>query len=220
MKRVAVFGIAGFSGRYFEKYVAREELSSKFEFYGFGRDLNRAEHSGVFSYHQGDACEEREVLRFVDEIRPAYVLNVTGIFRAENFERFFAVNVGVSKAICEAVRRYVPDIKKLVFVGSAAEYGAIVVNPVKEESEVCPISLYGLSKLYQTLLSRYFFRNYDLPIVVARTFNILGEGLSPELSIGNFMKQIATQPDGGTIKVGNVSTSRDFLPISEVVHRY
>jgi len=220
MKRVAVFGIAGFSGRHFEKFVAGEGLGSKFEFYGFARDLSRAEHSGIFSYREGDACEDNEVLRFVDEVRPAYVLNFTGIFRAESFETFLAVNVGVSKAICEAVRHYVPDIKKLVFIGSAAEYGAILANPVKEEAEVRPISLYGLSKLYQTLLSGYFFRNYGLPTVVARTFNILGEGLSPQLSIGNFMKQIATLPDGGAIKVGNVSTSRDFLPISEVVRRY
>ena len=59
-----------------------------------------------------------------------------------------------------------------------------------------------------------------LSTVVARTFSTLGEGLSPQLSIGNFMKQIAALPDGGTIRVGNVSTSRDFLGISEVWRRY
>jgi GDP-4-dehydro-6-deoxy-D-mannose reductase len=74
--------------------------------------------------------------------------------------------------------------------------------------------------LYQTLLSGFFFRNYALPTVVARTFNILGEGLSPEVSIGNFMRQIAALPEGGVIKVGNISTTRDFLHISEVSRRY
>jgi GDP-4-dehydro-6-deoxy-D-mannose reductase len=220
MKRVAVFGIAGFSGRHFERFVASEGLGNKLEFFGFGRDLSRAEHSGIFSYREGDACEDNEVLRFVDEIRPAYVLNLTGIFRAESFEKFVAVNVGVSRAICEGVQCSDPDIQKIVFVGSAAEYGSTVANPVKEDADARPISQYGLSKLYQTLLSGFFFRNYGLPTVVARTFNILGEGLSPELSIGNFMKQIAALPEGGTIKVGNVSTSRDFLQISEVSRRY
>jgi GDP-4-dehydro-6-deoxy-D-mannose reductase len=220
MKRVAVFGITGFSGRHFERFVASEGLDSRFEFYGFGRDLPRAEHSGVFSYCEGDACEPIDVGRFLREVRPEYVLNVTGIFKAETFEKFMAVNVGVSQAICEAVRSHVPDTTKIVFVGSAAEYGSIARNPVKEDDDVCPVSIYGLSKLYQTQLSGYFFRNHRLPTVIARTFNILGKGLSPQLSIGSFMSQIEALPDGGIVKVGNLSTRRDFLHISEVVRRY
>jgi GDP-4-dehydro-6-deoxy-D-mannose reductase len=34
------------------------------------------------------------------------------------------------------------------------------------------------------------------------------------------MRQIEEAPKGGVIKVGNISTSRDFLDISEVVRRY
>jgi GDP-4-dehydro-6-deoxy-D-mannose reductase len=220
MKRVAVFGIAGFSGRHFERFVAGSGFSHEFEFFGFGRDLRRAEHSGLFSYHEGDACRESEVFRFLDDIQPAYILNLTGIFRAESFEKFLAVNVGISRTICEASLRSIADVRKLVFVGSAAEYGSPISNPVSEDTEPRPISQYGLTKLYQTLLSMYFFRNHALPAVVARTFNILGEGLSPELSIGNFVRQIAVLPKGGIVRVGNILTSRDFLPVSEVSRRY
>jgi GDP-4-dehydro-6-deoxy-D-mannose reductase len=220
MKRVAVFGIAGFSGRHFERFIASEGLARKFEFVGFGRDLGRAEHSGSFIYHEGDACEQAAVTKFVDEVRPAYVLNLVGIFRAESFEQYVAVHVGVAQSICDAVRLWDPEIQKLVLIGSAAEYGSRVSNPVREDAEAQPISEYGLSKLYQTLLCGYFFRNHRLPAVVARTFNILGDGLSPQLSIGNFVKQIAALRDGGTIRVGNLSTSRDFLNIAEVARRY
>jgi GDP-4-dehydro-6-deoxy-D-mannose reductase len=220
MRRVAVFGIAGFSGRHFERFVAGAGLSHEFEFFGFGKDLRRAENSGLFSYREGNACQESEVFEFVDDIKPTYVLNLTGIFRAESFEKFLAVNVDVSRAICEAVLRSNYSVQKIVFVGSAAEYGSPASNPIKEDAEARPISQYGLTKLYQTLLSGYFFRNHALPAVVARTFNILGEGLSPELSIGSFMRQITVLPEGGVVKVGNISTSRDFLPISEVSRRY
>jgi GDP-4-dehydro-6-deoxy-D-mannose reductase len=220
MPNVAVFGIAGFSGRHFERFVAGAGLSGEFKFFGFGKDLSRAERSGVFSYREGNACEKGEVFKFVNESQPTYVLNLTGTFRAQSFEEFLAVNVGVSQSICEAVRRSNSCVQKLLFVGSAAEYGSPVSNPVREDAEARPISQYGLSKLYQTLLSGYFFKNYALPTVVGRTFNILGEGLSPELSLGNFMRQIAALPEGGVIKVGNISTTRDFLPISEVSRRY
>jgi GDP-4-dehydro-6-deoxy-D-mannose reductase len=220
MKRVAVFGVAGFSGRHFERFVASEGLASEFEFFGFGRELGRAEHTGSFAYREGDVCKEAEVLKFIADVRPAYVLNLTGRFRAERFETFLAVHVGVARTICDAVRCHDPEIQNVVFVGSAAEYGGGAANPVKEEAEARPISEYGLSKLYQTELCSYFFRNYGLPTVVARTFNILGEGLPPQLSIGHFTRQIAALPDGGTIRVGNISTSRDFLNIAEVSRRY
>lgn len=220
MKRVAVFGIAGFSGRHFERFVATEGLAREFEFFGFGRDLGRAESTGRFAYREGDVCNESDVSKFVKDVGPAYVLNLTGIFKAERLEGFLAVHVIGARTICDAVRRHSGEVEKLVFVGSAAEYGSGAANPVNEEAEAQPISEYGLSKLYQTELCVYFYRNHGLPTVVARTFNILGEGLSPLLSIGHFMKQIAELPDGGTIRVGNIATSRDFLNIAEVSRRY
>jgi len=220
VKNVAVFGIAGFSGRHFERFVASTQLTNEFRFFGFGKDLRAAERSGAFSYRQGNACEESEVFKFICEVQPAYILNLVGVFRAENLEKFFAANVGVSRAICEAALRSRSDVQKLVVVGSAAEYGSTAANPVGEDAEPRPVSNYGLTKLYQTLMAQYYFRNYALPTVVARTFNILGEGLSADLSIGNFMRQIAALPDGGIIKTGNISTSRDFLHILEVSRRY
>jgi GDP-4-dehydro-6-deoxy-D-mannose reductase len=56
--------------------------------------------------------------------------------------------------------------------------------------------------------------------VVARTFNTLGKGLSKNLSIGSFMAQINATLDGGSIRVGNINISRDFLHIANVVSRY
>jgi GDP-4-dehydro-6-deoxy-D-mannose reductase len=220
VRRVAVFGIAGFSGKHFERFVAGAGLTDEFQFFGFAKDLNGVVRSGAFSYREGNACAESEVLSFVSEVQPAYVLNLIGIFRANTFEELFAVNVGVSRTICEAVRRSNSPVQKLVFVGSAAEYGCPAINPVREDTKPRPVSQYGLTKVYQTLLAGFYLENYGLPAVVARTFNILGEGLSPDLSIGNFMRQIEELGDGGVLKVGNLSTSRDFLHISEVSRRY
>ncbi len=220
MQRVAVFGASGFSGRNFERFVAREGLTKTYAFFGHTRSAAKAAQTGAFNYHQGDPLQEGEVSRFLTEVRPDYIINFVGTFRAERFEDFLTTHVGVSRAICEGVLRSGLDIKKLVLVGSAGEYGSTAPNPVREDAKPEPINEYGLSKLYQTLLAEYFVRNHDLPTVVARTFNILGEGLSRDLSVGSFMAQIETLPDGGTIKVGNISTSRDFLPIAEVSRRY
>ena len=220
MKRVCVFGITGFSGRHFERFAASAGLEGVFEFCGFSRNLKNAERSGCFTYREADALKQRDVLEFIAEVQPDYVLNLIGAFRADSFESLLAVNVGVSHAICNAVLKSKAQVDKILLVGSAAEYGADAMNPVREDSMLRPVNIYGLSKVYQTLLAEYYYRNYALQIVMARTFNILGKELSPELSIGSFMRQINALPDGGVIKVGNISTSRDFLGIDEVSHRY
>ena len=218
--RVAVFGAGGFSGRHFERFVATESLGESYEFFGHTRDPNNAEQTGAVSYRQGDPTRKDEVAAFIVEVQPDYILNLVGKFRGEGMEDFFQVHLGVSHAICEAALQADHAPQKIVLVGSAAEYGVTADNPVREDAPAEPINWYGLSKLYQTHLALYYARNHALPVVVARTFNILGEGLSADLSIGSFDKQIQALPDGGTIKVGNLETSRDFLDIAEVSRRY
>lgn len=219
-ERVAVFGAGGFSGRHFERFVVTQNLEARYEFFGCTRDPAKAERSGSFSYWKGDVSCDGDAARFLAAVRPDYILNLVGIFRADSLEKFFNVNVGVSRAICDAVLSQELPVKKIVLVGSAAEYGASSRSPIREDMRCEPMSWYGLSKLYQTLLADYFHRIHGLPVVVARTFNILGEGLSEHLSIGTFMLQIRDLPDGGVVKVGDVTTGRDFLEIDEVSRRY
>lgn len=219
MIRVAILGIGGFSGRHFERMVAEQNLAQGAQFFGFDRDLSRAERSGLVTYVEGDALDARDLTGFMDMVQPTHVISLLGLFRG-SFELLLAVNVGVSRATCEAALRLKQAVQKIVLVGSAAEYGDVSENPVREDAPLRPVSPYGLAKVYQTLLAEYYTHNYALPIVVARTFNILGEGLSAELSIGNFMRQIAALEDGGVLKAGNLTTSRDFLHAAEVSRRY
>jgi GDP-4-dehydro-6-deoxy-D-mannose reductase len=220
VKRVAVFGITGFSGRHFESFAASARLNRDFAFYGFARDPAQARQLGGFSYVQGDATNENEVREFITSVQPTYVLNLAGRFVAPSFADLLAANVGIPLNILDALLRANTAVEKIVLVGSAAEYGDPEGNPVDEEAMAKPVNLYGLSKLYQTELAQYFHRNSGLPVVVARTFNILGEGQSHRLSIGSFIRQIDSLPHGGVIRIGNISTSRDFLDIAEVSRRY
>lgn len=219
-KAVMVLGAAGFSGRAFERFAAESGLAEKFAFHGLDRDLSGAQNTGAFSYRQIDAVDPAQVSQALADIQPAYILNLVGLLHASTLEQFVAVNVGVTQAVCQGLVSTRIPVEKVLVVGSAAEYGAQQPNPVREDAQLRPVNLYGLSKVYQTQLARYYFDNHALPVLVARTFNILGQGLSPGLSIGSFMQQIDKLPDGGTIKVGNVITSRDFLDISEVSRRY
>ena len=62
--------------------------------------------------------------------------------------------------------------------------------------------------------------NFRVNVIIARTFNILGNGLSPKLSIGSFVNQIKAIETEGTLTVGNLNTNRDFLDIDDVLDAY
>jgi GDP-4-dehydro-6-deoxy-D-mannose reductase len=220
MKKVAVLGISGFSGRHFAQWLIDAKLTSSYEIYGLARDATTAAASYRFHYFAGDACSESAVSSFLKEVSPSHIINFVGVFKANTFADLLAANVSVSRTICETVVSAGLNPEKILLIGSAAEYGAPAYNPVTERFPTRPITPYGLSKLYQTILAQYYFQNYALPVVVARPFNLIGQGMSPLLAIGSFTRQIDALPEDGTIEVGNLATSRDFVSVDEAVQQY
>lgn len=55
---------------------------------------------------------------------------------------------------------------------------------------------------------------------MSRTFNVVGRGLSPNLSIASFVNQCLQAKDGDSIYVGNLDSKRDFIDISDAVDAY
>jgi GDP-4-dehydro-6-deoxy-D-mannose reductase len=122
--------------------------------------------------------------------------------------------------IFDVIVRNKLSVKKTLLVGTAAEYGATLSLPITEEHSLRPVNFYGLSKVVQYEYMQYYIHNYNLNIDLARTFNVVGEGLSPYLSISSFVKQCQMAEDGDTIYVGNLNTRRDFLNVDDVIDAY
>jgi GDP-4-dehydro-6-deoxy-D-mannose reductase len=219
MKKLLIVGSSGFSGCSLATEVRR---AAGGRIRVFGADQRGSGDAARFldGFCRLDASRGRDVRRLIGKLAPDLVVNLVGTFSASSYERYMRVNVDTTRSILEACRDlgHVPE--KILLVGSAAEYGIPEANPVGEDSLVRPVTLYGLSKLAQTHLGLFYWRAHGLPVVIARTFNITGEGVSPLLSVGSFAKQIAAARDGDTILVGNLESERDFLPVTEVASRY
>jgi nucleoside-diphosphate-sugar epimerase len=153
MKKIAVFGISEFSGRYFEKSVVETGYAGSYQFFGLDLSFSSAEYSGVFTYHECDALDNNAVSSFLEEVRPDYILNLIGTFNAETFEQFFLINVDVSRSICDTIVRAKIILEKILLIGSAAEYGSIVSNSVRETDVPKPVNFYRITKLFQTQLA-------------------------------------------------------------------
>ena len=86
-----------------------------------------------------------------------------------------ALNLEAADTIMGALRELTVR-PKLVFCGSAAEYGVAVAGqkPVSETAQCRPVSTYGITKLEQTEAAFAFGKATGTPVLVARIFNPIG----------------------------------------------
>jgi len=84
------------------------------------------------------------------------------------------------------------NIKKIIFVSSAAVYGVPDELPLSEKSQTKPISPYGESKLAMEKSLEEFSQSNDLNCIILRLFNAYGEGQSIEYAgvITKFLEKI------------------------------
>ena len=133
-------------------------------------------------------------------------------------------NVKSQLNLLEAVRRSGQETRFLV-VGSNEEYGAPEPGklPQTEESPLRPNNPYAVSKIAQDFLGLQYYLAYGVRVVRVRPFNHTGPGQSPRFVVPAFASQIAKIEAGlqePVIRVGNLSTSRDFTDVRDIVRAY
>lgn len=160
-------------------------------------------------YELADASDARALVR---DARPSLVFHLAGRTRPGTWEDYWRNHVTATVNLLEALAAASRPVK-VVLVGSAAEFGAAAGRVAAEDAPCEPLSLYGSSKLSQTLAALSFDRA-PLSIVVARIFNVLGPGTPDNLAPGAFARQIAAIEAGRQapeLLVGDLSPKRDYL---------
>lgn len=150
----------------------------------------------------------------INESKPKVIINFVGSF-ANDYFKGYKVNVLVSKNILDAAIEANFN-GKIILIGSAAEYGT--QDRYYENCIEKPRSVYGLTKLMQHSLFQYYINTFPINANYIRLFNVISNNLSEKLFIGNFTKQLKLVLDGiaKKIKLGNLSSYRDYLLIDDV----
>jgi GDP-4-dehydro-6-deoxy-D-mannose reductase len=109
----------------------------------------------------------------------------------------------------------------VVLLGSAAEYGPVAPEalPVKEDHPAAPHSFFGASKLAQTQFGQAAAAEWNLSIVAARPFNVIGPGLPVQYFAASFAERLIQAKAAGTrgdMPVVNADTTRDFVDVRDV----
>lgn len=106
---------------------------------------------------------------------------------------------------------------KILITNTAAVY-APSPRPLTETSRLKPFTSYGLSKLTQELVGRQLCQSYGLPLIITRTFLLVGPGQKPGFVITDLAKVIAS--GAKTITLGNPKIKRDFTDVRDAALAY
>lgn len=204
--RILITGAKGFSGKAVADHLGKDPANEI-----FCTDLPEL-----------DLSNPDATVRRIGEIRPDRIYHCAGSM-SNDFESDCRNNVGLTANVLRAVMA-LDGKPRVLLIGSAAEYGAVDVadNPIREDQPLRPVSLYGLSKVFQTELMRFHVRMHGLDIVMARPFNLYGRGMSPALFVGrlNVMIEAYTKGEIARIQLGNLQNKRDYIDIKDAVIAY
>ena len=160
----------------------------------------------------------------VSRFQPDYIFHLAGIANGDDYSLFYRVNVQYAVNLLRALELAGLSDRPVFLTGTAAEYGLVPQEdmPITEKTPAAPYNHYGASKLAQTHLGKVLATT-GRRIVLVRPFNIIGPGMGAHLSVQAFAMQIASIARGEippVIEVGNLSSSRDFVDVGEVVRIY
>ena len=209
-----VLGSLGFTGRNIFKSLRKEQKENM-----AGVDL-RADRDYVDEVC--DLRDAREIERLLRKIQPDLIYYLAGSI-TNNYDDCYVSNVIITKNIFDAMVSMKSSCR-LLLVGSAAEYGLVQPGdlPVKETQKPNPVSMYGLTKVYQSVLMGTYSTLYELDVVMVRPFNLLGEDISENLFPGRLQRSIEDLRAGRIkkIKTGSLNTRRDYINISDALSDY
>lgn len=223
---VLITGITGMIGSHLAEYLAENEEVNVF---GLVRpesiNKNISHLKSRIKISLGVIEDDTAVYKLLKKSKPNIIFHLAA--QSSPFRSWqdpigtFNTNVNGTINLLESVRKL--KIDPVIFIAcSSAEYGFVNTHevPIKETRTLRPLSPYGVSKTAQEFLGIQYFENYKMKNVMGRFFNQIGPRQDPSYAVNSFCKQVAEAEKGlrkALIKVGNLSTRRDFLDVRDGV---
>lgn len=214
-KKVLITGITGFMGHHLASYIQQTYPDCVVT----GISRNRSQIPQNAKVYSVDLLQPEQLLETIDQIKPDYVFHLAALVLSYNWNDLYNHNVIATLNLLEAIRKAKLS-SRIIMTGTAAEYGVVSSEnlPVTEAYNPEPQTPYGMTKLWQTFIGRYYSTE-TTPVIVARIFNIIGHGTAQQISTGDLFKQIngiLENKQESRIWVGNLNIKRDFLDIDDV----
>lgn len=227
--RVLITGITGFVGSHLAEFLlARGGI----EVFGTLRWRSKTDNIDSIKdrlrMYECDLRDASSVRHLIEVVRPDRIFHLA----AQSFvpmswrapSETMATNTIGQINLLEAIRQCGLS-PRIHIAGSSEEYGWVSPEelPILETHPLRPLSPYAVSKVAQDLMGYQYACSYKMHIVRTRAFNHTGPRRGEVFATSNFSKQIALIEAGHqapVIQVGNLSSTRDFSDVRDIVRAY
>ncbi len=222
--RVLITGADGFAGQHLIREIRSNDADAQLHGTSF-RPFQSPD--ADVTYHSLDLRDEQAVANLIESVQPDQVYHLAAL--ANVGQSYSAVWSTLENNIRAQLNLILACLKldlrpNMLIVSSGEIYGGYPSEkPTPETAPFCPTNPYSVSKITQDMLALQYHLSDDLPILRARPFNHLGPGQNPGFVAPDFAQQIARIEVGQqepVIRVGDLSTERDFTDVRDVVRAY
>jgi len=210
MRNIFLTGATGFIGSHFIKHA----LSKGHNIKALIRDKKKVPESTTSKviWEYGDLNDLNE--KMFEDCDTLVHLASSGVSpkKAEFEEMLFSNVIGTSKLIKVAAKS---KIDRIIIAGTCHEYGKLnTYKPIKVDTQLNPISIYGATKAASYCLSVALCKKYNLKMFYGRIFSAYGEGQFEE----NFWPSLQKAAlDGSDFPMTSGQQIRDFINVELVI---
>ena len=227
MKKALITGITGFAGSYLGEHLLKNGYSVSGTYLS-DDSLKNLPNKDKYTLYKLNLLDQDSVANLIRQDKPEYIFHLAALTSPKNsFENpkgTFINNVSAQINLLESIKKNEFFDTKILIISSAEVYGLVAPEdlPIDEETPFNPTNPYAVSKLAQDFLGLQYYLSSKLKIIRVRPFNHIGPRQTPAFVVSAFAKRIVEIEKGREkkMKVGNLSSKRDFTDVRDMVEAY
>ena len=222
--RILVTGAAGFSGSFLVEALASQ--AGQATVYATTKDeVPEEDRYKNLNWISCDLLSRENVSEALKEARPDQIYHLAAYSSPINSFREPIRAINETSAIQINLYETCLDLNlspRVLLVSSGQIYGKGTSLPLTEESRIDCSSPYAVAKLCQENLAEYYYKR-GIQTIIARPFNHAGPRQQLGFLVADLAYQIAlaeAKPDKALIRVGDLSSKRDFTDVRDIALAY
>ncbi len=180
--------------------------------------------SDRYQYDAVDLLDEPRLSDVVQQFRPTRVIHLASGLWGDKADKLFECNVQGTINLLQVLTNADDGCLDRIVLGSTGGvYGRPNGDsrqlPFSESMPPEPIHMYSVSKLAGEMAAQVIARDANLPICLARIFNIVGPGQDERHVCGRWLSELTAIQMGQkppVMSVGNLEPTRDMIDVRDV----